>query len=262
MHIPFYQVDAFSDKPFHGNPAAVCPLPAWLPDEQMQAMAGEHNLAETAFLIPHQQGFAIRWFTPTVEVDLCGHATMAAAHVAFHELGFSEAVLPLFSPRSGALSVSRKGEKLFLDFPADNDITSLPSLAGLEESLGTKPLEIYRARTDVLVRLETEADVINLAPDLHQLKNIEARGVIVTAPGSKSDFSSRFFAPQAGVPEDPVTGSAHTTLIPYWAKKLGKTELFARQLSAREGELWCKDLGERVEIGGHTCMYSKGEISL
>jgi PhzF family phenazine biosynthesis protein len=260
MDLRIYQIDAFADRLFGGNPAAVCPLDAWLPDEVMQQIAAENNLAETAFYVRSNGGFHIRWFTPTVEVDLCGHATLASAHVAFaydrHEGDVVE-----FASKSGPLKVRREGELLVLDFPADRvEPVAVPQM--LIEALGREPIESYKGKTDYMLVYGVEEHVAGLTPDLVDLAMVPARGIIVTAPGRHVDFVSRFFAPQVGVPEDPVTGSAHTTLTPYWAARLGKAELSAAQLSKRRGTLRCRLAGDRVEIAGRAVPYLAGTITV
>jgi predicted PhzF superfamily epimerase YddE/YHI9 len=226
----------------------------------MQAVSAENNVSETAFVERDGEGYKIRWFTPTVEVDLCGHATLAAAHVIFDHLAFTGETVG-FSSRSGMLYVRRKEGYLYLDFPADT-IMAVDPPAGIREGVGIEPVGIYRGRDDYLLVFDREGVIASLSPKMEILARIPARGVIVSAPGTTCDFVSRFFAPQAGVPEDPVTGSAHTTLVPYWSERLGKRELTARQLSERGGKLVCKDLGERVEIGGQAVTYLIGEIFL
>jgi PhzF family phenazine biosynthesis protein len=261
MKLPIYQVDAFTDTLFSGNPAAVVPLSEWLPDALMQQIARENNLAETAFFVPVAAAhYHIRWFTPTVEVALCGHATLAAAHVIFTELQTEQATALTFDSQSGPLYVSRDADRLVLDFPVDTLQVAVPPPALHECLRGVVPKQVLKGKTDYLVVLDSEAEVRELAPDIIVLSTIPARGIIVTAVGEQSDFVSRFFAPQSGVDEDPVTGSAHTTLVPYWAEQLGKTTLHARQLSERGGELFCELRGERVLLGGHTRLYMTGEI--
>ena len=258
MEIPVFKVDAFSRHIFSGNPAAVCPLDAWLPDQVLQAIAAENNLAETAFFTRHDGRFHLRWFTPACEVELCGHATLATAYVLLHQLGEQSACLR-FDTKSGELTVSRQGDRLALNFPsrppqpAEADARLVTALGGPE------PMEILVAR-DYLIRYETAAEVKALAPNMEMLKEIDCFGFIVTAPGSDCDFVSRLFAPAQGIPEDPATGSSHCTLIPYWAKQLNKTEFFARQVSPRGGEMFCKLLGDRVEIAGHAALFLKGTI--
>jgi len=260
MELRLYQVDAFADRLFGGNPAAVCPMDAWLPDETMQKIAAENNLAETAFYVREAGGLRIRWFTPTVEVDLCGHATLASAYVVFtHDHHAGEVVE--FSSKSGPLKVTREGDLLVLDFPADPvEPVSVPQM--LIEALGREPIETYKGKTDYLVVYGVEEHVAALAPDLCDLAMVPARGIIVTAPGREVDFVSRFFAPQVGVPEDPVTGSAHTTLTPYWSARLGKPVLTAMQLSKRQGRLRCRLAGNRVEIAGRAVPYLAGTITI
>jgi|SRR5450756_198642 len=260
MELRIYQVDAFAERLFGGNPAAVCPLDAWLPDDVMQQIAAENNLAETAFYVPADGGFQIRWFTPTVEVDLCGHATLASAHVVFaHDRPKDDVVE--FASKSGLLKVKREGELLVLDFPADTvEPVTVPQM--LIDALGREPIETYKGKTDYLLVYGVEEHVAGLTPDLCDLAMVPARGIIVTAPGRHVDFVSRFFAPQVGVPEDPVTGSAHTTLTPYWSARLGKRELSAMQLSKRQGRLRCRLAGNRVEIAGRAVPYLSGTISI
>jgi PhzF family phenazine biosynthesis protein len=256
-----FQVDAFSSRLFSGNPAAVVPLDVWPEDEVMQRIAAENNLAETAFFIPEGEGFNIRWFTPVAEVDLCGHATLATAHVLFNHLVYSSEELN-FSSRSGPLRVFREGTRYILDFPADEfDPAELPD--GLPEALGGKePLFCYKGKTDYMLIYQNQSDIESIKPDFAKLGKIPARGIIVTAPGDWADFVSRFFGPQVGVNEDPVTGSAHTTLVPYWSRQLAKSELTARQLSSRGGDLLCRDRGNRIEIGGEAITYLEGTILL
>ena len=270
MPIRLYQLDAFTDQLFGGNPAAVCPLTEWLPDETMQAIAAENNLAETAFYVPTDQenGFYhIRWFTPTVEVDLCGHATLASAYVVFFLEKTAEGDAIAFDSRSGLLRVRREDDWFVLNFPTDSTHIAIQPPA-LETSLGgIKPVEVLKGKTDYLIVFENEQQILDMQPDFRELATIPARGVIVTAPGNATesgsiDFVSRFFGPQSGIDEDPVTGSAHTTLIPYWAEKLGKTEMTARQVSKRGGFLRCKLLDNRVEIAGQVKLYLTGEFEL
>lgn len=259
MTLPIYQVDAFTDRLFSGNPAAVVPLESWISDEAMLNIAAENNLAETAFYVPISNGFHIRWFTPKVEVELCGHATLATAYVLFKILNYDQETIR-FESRSGELIVALKGEWLTLNFPVDQYHVAVPPPALVESLNSTTMLEVYKGKTDYLVVLDSEAEVRNLEYDIIVLSTIPARGIIVTAPGDDVDFVSRFFAPQSGIDEDPVTGSAHTTLIPYWAEKLSKTVLTAKQLSSRGGYLQCELDGDRVHIGGLARLYLKGEI--
>ena len=259
MKLAIYQIDAFTDKLFGGNPAAIVPLEEWLSDETMINIAAENNLAETAFYVPIEKGFHIRWFTPTVEVDLCGHATLAAAYVIFNIQNYEGQTI-LFDSRSGELRVDCMEDWLTLNFPVDNYHVAVPPPA-LAESLNTTALlEVYKGKTDYMVVVESAEVVQNLDFDIIVLSTIPARGIIVTAAGEDVDFVSRFFAPQSGIDEDPVTGSAHTTLIPYWAEKLEKNRMTAKQLSKRGGFLKCELAGERVYIGGQARLYLKGEI--
>ncbi|HMO62394.1 MAG TPA: PhzF family phenazine biosynthesis protein [Ferruginibacter sp.] len=262
--LSLYQVDAFTNKLFGGNPAAVIPLQSWLSDDLLQNIALENNLSETVYIIPSQHEAAdydIRWFTPAVEINLCGHATLASAYVLFEKLDFDKPAIK-FSSKSGILTVTKKDNLLHMDFPswkpspvAEQDIT-------LSAALGGVPIvQVYKHR-DLLVELDNEAAVKNCTPDFTLMKKYYDK-VIITAKGDSVDFVSRFFAPGAGIDEDPVTGSAHSQLIPYWSEKLGKQHLHALQLSARGGELWCEQLpNDRVIISGQCRFYMKGEISL
>jgi len=259
--IELFQVDAFTGHLFGGNPAAVCLPDRWLNDTLMQSIAAENNLSETAFLVRAGEGFEIRWFTPTVEVDLCGHATLASAYVIFNHTGFSADEIIFHSPRSGELKALKKGGKIFLDFPAD-EFSPCEHMPELVKSIGIKPLEVYKGKTDYMVVVGSEKEVQGIQPDFETIAKLDARGLIVTAPGDSVDFVSRFFGPQSGVNEDPVTGSAHTTLVPYWSGKLGKTTLNAKQVSARGGSLECKYLPPRVIIGGEVQLYARGDIYL
>jgi PhzF family phenazine biosynthesis protein len=262
MRLPIFQVDAFADRPFAGNPAAVVPLASWPDDATLQAIAAENNLAETAFFAPEgaNGAFRLRWFTPKVEVNLCGHATLASAHVLWTRLGHAGARLS-FMTRSGELIVTREGERIVLDFPAQ-PAAPIAAPAGLAAAFGAAPDELLKS-VDLLCVLPRAADVAALAPDFRALAAFETRGVIATAPGEDGvDFVSRFFAPRAGIDEDPVTGSAHCALIPYWAGRLRKTTLVARQISKRGGTLWCEDRGERVAIAGRAALFLEGWIEL
>lgn len=261
MKLKIYQIDAFTDQLFSGNPAAVVPLENWLPDEVLQNIAAENNLAETAFYVPNETGYHIRWFTPSVEVELCGHATLASAYVIFNIQGF-EGDLIRFESLSGELTVLHKDSWLTLNFPIDQYNMAVPPPALMESLSGVSILEVYKGKTDYMVVLDSEAEVRDLDFDIIILSTIPARGIIITAPGDEVDFVSRFFAPQSGIDEDPVTGSAHTTLIPYWAEKLAKTELTAKQLSKRGGYLKCELDGDRVNIGGQARIYLHGEIEI
>ena len=261
MRLPLYQVDAFTDSVFGGNPAAVCPLTAWLPDATMQAIAAENNLAETAFFVPEGGDYALRWFTPTVEVDLCGHATLASGHVVFQFMAPQRQSVRFRTMKAGTLTVSRRADLLEMDFPA-RPASPIEPPSDLLAALGGTAREVLRAR-DHLVVYDNAAEIAALKPDLAALAKVDCWSAIVTAPGENGiDFVSRFFAPAQGVPEDPVTGSAHCTLVPYWAKRLGKTEFEARQLSRRGGALSCALNGDRVSIAGKAALYLEGRISV
>lgn len=261
MNIPIYQADAFTDKLYGGNPAAVCPLESWLPDETMQKIAAENNLAETAFFVKSEKGYLLRWFTPEYEIDLCGHATLATAHILYTQLGYNDAAIHFETVKAGILTVTRDGDKYTLDFPSrPPQPVALPM--DLINALGGKiPVEVLKSR-DYFVVYENEQDIRDIQPDFNLLAKIDTIGVIVTAEGDADDvdFVSRFFAPAAGIPEDPVTGSAHCNLIPYWADMLEKDKLHAYQISARKGELWCELKGDRVLMSGKAVTYLKGEI--
>jgi PhzF family phenazine biosynthesis protein len=259
MKIRQYQVDAFASRVFEGNPAAVCPLDAWLPDELMQAIAGENNLSETAFFVPEGDGFRLRWFTPVAEVDLCGHATLASAHVILNILGHPTDRVD-FETRSGKLTVERDGEMLAMDFPAQPpQPCEIPK--ELIVGLGAEPAEVLAA-ADYIAVFDDEDAVRALAPDFDILHELVLRGVCVTAPGKEVDFVSRFFAPKVGIPEDPVTGSAHCELAPYWAARLGKQELQAQQVSKRDGDVRCRLMGDRVLLSGQAVTFMVGEIDI
>lgn len=263
MKLRQYQVDAFSDRLFGGNPAAIIPLDSWLPDELMQAIAAENNLSETAFFVPTENGFHLRWFTPAAEVKLCGHATLATAHVIFDHLGYSGDTIA-FQTLSGELRVKKQGELLSMDFPATPPSSCItPDI--LVQALGREPVEVL-AEDDYLVLLESEAEVLSISPDMSLLGRLDLRGVIVTAPGSRdgsgADFVSRFFAPKYGIDEDPVTGSAHCILTPFWADRLGKNMLRARQVSTRGGDIVCELNGERVFLSGSAITFMEGAIWL
>ncbi len=260
--IKLFQIDAFSNKLFSGNPAAVCILNSWLSDELMQSIANENNLAETAFVVPQGSDFEIRWFTPTTEVDLCGHATLASAYVLFNILHYSNATIKFYSHRSGWLSVTKDGNLLYLDFPTDTLelVEGMQSI--MEACIGLKPIEVYKGKTDYVAIIDSETALKNLAFNLDKIAKLNGRGLIVTAKGDDVDFVSRFFAPQSGINEDPVTGSAHTSLTPIWAKKLGKNKLVANQISERGGHLLCEYKNDRCMIGGEAKLYLSGEINI
>ena len=259
LKIPMYQVDAFTSRVFAGNPAAICPLETWLPDEQMQSIAAENNLANTAFFVPNQNGYHLRWFTPKLEVELCGHATLASAFVILTSLK-PTANSVRFETKSGLLTVAREGDLFSLDFPA-RPPSKCEVYPDLVPALGGAPEAILTAR-DYLVIYGSEDEVRALHPNMDRLARIDRFAVIVTAPGKQVDFVSRFFAPAKGVPEDPVTGSAHCTLIPYWSERLGKNKLRANQVSSRGGELWCENRGDRVTISGKAVQFFEGTICL
>jgi len=259
MKLPFYHLDAFTSATFGGNPAGVVPLEGWLDDATLQAVAAENNLPATAFFAREPQGLRIRWFTPRVELELCGHATLASAWVLFERLEPGRGEVR-FDSRGGPLSVKREGAKLVLDFPA-RPATPCAAPEGLAAALGVTPRETLRA-ADLLVVLDREEDVRSLRPDSAALATVDVRGVIVTAPATDADYVSRFFAPRIGLPEDTATGSSHCTLAPYWAARLGRNALHDRQLSSRGGEFWCEVAGDRVRIAGHATLYLEGTITL
>jgi PhzF family phenazine biosynthesis protein len=264
MNLQIFQVDAFTKKPLNGNPAAVCPLEEWIADETMLKIAAENNLSETAFFVKDGDRYEIRWFTPTVEINLCGHATLATSYVIFNCLNLEEKRIKFFSKRSGDLSVEKQGDRFVLDFPRYdlNDVAVMPD--GLAEAFGGgKPKRFWETQGNMAMLLfETEEEIVSLNPDMSALNRIPFDEFIVTAKGSTNgaDFVSRLFAPRIGIPEDPVTGATHCSLIPYWAERLGKEKLYARQLSKRGGELFCELNGDRVKIGGNAALYLKGEI--
>lgn len=255
-----YQVDAFAEKVFQGNPAAVVPLETWLPDELLQAIAAENNLSETAYFVHKGDHYHLRWFTPTVEVRLCGHATLASAHVLFEHLGYPEREIR-FQALAGELRVRKNGDLLTLDFPADPPAPANLDKTPFEQMLGTAVLDVQRGQDDILVRIGTQSELRTLTPDLNFIRNLpDARGLIITAPGESTDIASRCFFPAYGVDEDPVTGSAHTVLTPYWVKQLGKTRLTAVQGGNRIGFLECALMDDRVEISGKASTYLTGNI--
>ncbi len=279
MKLPLYQVDAFTSERFSGNPAAVVILEEWLPEELMLAIAAENNLSETAFVVPGREAHGLRWFTPEVEVDLCGHATLATAYVllevaplsgvpeglpsqrdALSPQSGSSAEVRFHTQESGRLRVRRDGDLFRMDFPArpgaPTDVRN-----DVSEALRRVPEELLAGR-DLMAVYATEAEIVGLAPDFGRVASLDALGVIVTAPGDDADFVSRFFAPNSGIPEDPVTGSTHCTLVPYWARRLGRSKLRAQQLSKRGGELFCEDRGERVSIAGRAVLYLEGSITI
>lgn len=262
MKLPIYIADAFTDKLFGGNPAAVCPLHEWLPEKTMQNLAAENNLSETAFIIEEDDHFRIRWFTPSTEVKLCGHATLASAHIFYTELGHNKPEI-WFESLSGLLKVTRRSDSTYtLDFPANfpEAVTDIPP--GLFEGLGVNNLPVFKTSFDYMVIMPSQQSIENLQPDFSTLAKVKARGVVVTAKGNDSDFVSRCFYPQSGVNEDPVTGSAHTIMVPYWAEVLGNTILKAIQLSKRKGLLRCELKDNRVLMSGNAVTYLKGEYTI
>ena len=259
MKLSLYQIDAFANKVFEGNPAAVIPLEDWLPAKTMQLIASENNLSETAFFCPSDNNYEIRWFTPNGEIELCGHATLASAYVLFNILNYKREQIE-FNSLSGRLTVKKVNDLFRLDFPSQNPLKcKMPRL--LSEGLGRESNNCYK-NEDYLVVFETEDEIANINPDFNKLKMLDSRGVIITAPGLNYDFVSRAFFPKYGVLEDPVTGSAHTKLIPYWAEKFGRSKLIAKQVSKRGGELFCENHKNRVYISGHAKLYMKGEIEI
>jgi PhzF family phenazine biosynthesis protein len=270
MPTEIYHVDAFCKDLFSGNPAAICPLDAWLDDTLMQNIAAENNLAETAFFVPEKDCFHVRWFTPAIEVDLCGHATLAAAHVLFTHKNYPNDKI-VFTSRSGELPVTKKAGCLTLDFPVDT-IKPVEITDSMCTWFNQRPIEAYKGRADYLLIFPAEADIANIKANMPVIENLtDARGIIASAKaataasaasakGDTADFVSRFFAPQSGVPEDPVTGSAHTTLTPFWSARLNKKKLIAVQLSPRRGYLECEDKGERIEISGIAKTFCSGNL--
>ncbi len=266
MNLPIFQVDAFTSNVFAGNPAAICPLQEWLEDEKLQAIAAENNLSETAFFVREGDDYNLRWFTPQCEVDLCGHATLASAFVLFNILAPQHSSIR-FKTRSGVLTVTREGDLISMDFPSlppwecPNPPADLAD--GLPISNGSaKPFAIFQTKSKYLVIYENENDVRNATPNFEALKKLHPFAVCITAPGERSDFVSRYFVPSYGIPEDPVTGSTHSSLVPYWSARLKKNKLHARQLSRREGDLWCEFKGERVILKGNAVLYLTGSISV
>jgi predicted PhzF superfamily epimerase YddE/YHI9 len=254
----YFEVHSFTDRIFHGNPAGVCPLDKWIDDALMQRIAAENNLSETAFFVPKEDHYELRWFTPTVEVDLCGHATLATVYVLFDHLGY-EGDAVVFQTQSGELTAWKDGDFLVMDFPSRPAIPEdIPD--HMITGLGCDIENVFKSRDYVIV-FDNEQEVRDLHPDFSELEKIDCEGIIVTAPGDEVDFVSRFFAPSMGIAEDPVTGSAHSTLTPYWAERLGKRQLRARQISERGGDLWCRLEDDRVHIAGHAVLYVKGFLN-
>jgi PhzF family phenazine biosynthesis protein len=260
MGIPLYVIDAFTEKRFSGNPAAVCPLTEWLDDRTLQSIAEENNLSETAFFVREKGVFRLRWFTPKAEVSICGHATLASAYCIFEHLKHENSQI-IFETQSGQLTVKKDADLLMMDFPAHKPVP-VNTPEQLIHGLGSRPLEVLQSPDTYLAVYDNEGDILSIGPDFSLIEKLDMKCVIVTAKGSESDFVSRFFAPQLGILEDPVTGSAHSTLIPYWATRLNKTSLYAIQLSKRRGELYCEYLDNRVSIGGKAVTYAVGEINL
>jgi len=259
MRIPIYQIDAFTNEQFKGNPAAACPLEEWIKDDLMQKIAAENNLSETAFFVKKHNKYELRWFTPKEEVDLCGHATLASAYVIFTYLDKTMMNIK-FNTKSGILEVSKEGSLLSMIFPArEGEKCEVPE--ALIKGLGKRTKEVYKSR-DYMAVFETEKEIMNLELNMDELKKLDGLGIIVTAKGNEVDFVSRFFAPKAGIDEDPVTGSAHCTLVPYWKNVLSKNEFVALQLSKRGGKLFCADLGEMVKISGEATSYLEGYIDV
>ena len=259
MKIDIYQIDAFANRAFEGNPAAVCPLDSWLPDELMQSIAAENNLSETAFFVPEGTGYFIRWFTPTMEVNLCGHATLASAYVLFNILEFDGNEID-FNSKSGILPVSKDGDSLVMDFPSQPP-EPCDTPKEIIEAFGIVPNECLIYENYVAI-FDNAEQVQTANPNLEILKKLDCRGVIISAISEEYDFVTRFFAPNAGIPEDPVTGSAHTKLVPYWARKTGKTKFHVKQVSPRGGELWCELKGDRVLIAGKAIKYLEGSVDV
>lgn len=262
MRQKIYQIDAFTTQTFGGNPAAVCILDSWLSPELMQKIAQENHLAETAFAVKREDIYEIRWFTPEVEVDLCGHATLATAYVIFHFYELDKNTIQFYSHRSGDLYVNKADNNwLTMDFPADT-LVAIKNIDEIGHALGKSPLKTFKGKTDYMLVYNSQKEIEELAPNFFLLDQVDARGVIVTAPGTEVDFVSRFFAPSCGIPEDPVTGSAHTSMSPYWSKELDKSKMTAKQLSKRGGDLVCEMLGDRVKISGKAVLYLTGEIDI
>ncbi len=258
ISLKIFHVNAFSNEDFKGNPAGVVPLEFWLSDDLMQKIAKQNSLSETAFFVETSRGFKVRWFTPEIEIDLCGHATLASAYVLFELIGYAESKI-LFESKSGDLIVTRKEGKYFLDFPAYESVKATLDFP-FEKVLGVKPVGVYQANDDLLVEVGSIEDLVKIKPDFKLLSKLDCRGVIVTCQGGAGDFSCRFFAPKLGINEDSVTGSAFSKLLPFWANRLGKNTFFAEQLSERTGKVYGEYLGDRVVIGGDALHFLSGEI--
>lgn len=259
MKITIYHVDAFADQVFQGNPAAVCPLREWISDDLLLKIAAENNLSDTAFYVIKNDCIEIRWFTPNTEVNLCGHATLATAYVLVNFENFSGNIIPFYSPKSGNLPVSVNKDSFTLDFPID-EIQEIVLTDELIETTNTKPNIAFKGKNDIMLIFDNQNEIESIKPNFSIIEKLKARGLIVTARGNDCDFVSRFFAPQCGIHEDPVTGSAHTTLVPYWSNKLNKTDFRAEQISRRKGKLACKKVDDRVKINGKAVLFMKGEI--
>jgi PhzF family phenazine biosynthesis protein len=259
MKLAIYHLDTFTNEVFKGNPAAICPLPEWLADDVLLKIAAENNLSETGFYVIKEDNVEIRWFTPAVEVDLCGHATLGSAFAIYNYENYGKDIINFYSPRSGNLSVTVKQDKFVLNFPTDK-FKEIELTDELISATDKTPIAAFKGKTDYMLVFDKQEDIETIQPNLSFMAGVDVRGFIVTAKGKTHDFVSRFFGPAVGVNEDPVCGSAHTTLVPYWANQLGKTELKALQVSKRSGELHCRYLGERVELGGTAVLYMKGEI--
>lgn len=260
MELDLYQVDAFADGVFSGNPAGVVPLYEWLSDELMQDIAAENNLSETAFFVKKGEYFELRWFTPESEVDLCGHATLASAYVLYEHLDYSDPVV-VFETKSGRLFVDREGDMFSMDFPSWG-VREIQVTERVSKALGVRPAELFMGERDMMAVFESEEEVRNMAPDFRLVSQLDGMCMICTAPGLDYDFVSRTFVPEHGIPEDPVTGSAHCTLIPFWRERLGKDEMVAYQASRRGGVIKCQYLGDRIKIAGKGVTYMKGTIFL
>lgn len=259
MKLAIYQIDAFTETVFRGNPAAVVPLDEWLPDAVMQNIAAENNLAETAFFVKDGDVFELRWFTPTIEVPLCGHATLASSYVIFNELGFAGEEIVFKTRKAGDLKVTRNGERYLMDFPA-YEMTEIDAAEAFRAA-GFTPIRCFESQGNMIFfELDDQRSVAEFEPDMAKIAELPYQEVIITAKGDDCDFASRMFAPRIGIPEDPVTGAIHCSLVPFWAREFGKNELFARQISKRGGELFCESSGDRVKIGGNAVMFLRGEI--
>ena len=260
MSLQVFHVDAFTTEPFAGNPAAVCPLAGWLDDETLRLVAAENNLSETAFFVPRGDEYELRWFTPRCEVKLCGHATLASAFILMQVLGAQSDSLRFQTRFSGTLTVAGEGNLMAMDFPALPPWVCTNPPLELFKALGKTPTEVVQIEDNYFAVYDSQQDVKNIRPDFRILEHLHPAGVAITAKGNETDFVSRYFAPSYGIPEDPVTGSTHCSLAPYWAKRLGKTSFHARQVSERGGELWCEVKEDRVMIKGNAVLTLRGEL--